>query len=221
MKKKLIIFGAGDMAELAFEYFSIDSNYEVAAFTVDADYLPSEQFMGKPIVGFESVSTAFPPNEYSLFVALGYSSLNETRKAKYLAAKAMGYELASYVSSNATVLNGGCIGDNAFILEDNTIQPFVEIGCNVVLWSGNHIGHHTRIGDHCFFASHIVVSGRVDVGEACFIGVNATLRDHITVGEKCIIGAGALLLGNADAGGVYVGSATERSKVPSSRLRKI
>jgi sugar O-acyltransferase (sialic acid O-acetyltransferase NeuD family) len=156
-----------------------------------------------------------------LFVAIGYTHLNEARKQKYLAAKSLGYRLASFVSPHATVLNGGRIGDNCFILEDNTIQPFVTIGDNVTLWSGNHIGHHSTLGDHCFVTSHVVVSGGVSVGEACFLGVNATLRDRIVVGERCIIGAGALLVADAAAEGVYPGEATQRSKVPSSRVRKI
>ena len=133
----------------------------------------------------------------------------------------MGYRIASYVSSKATVLNEGKFGENCFILEDNTIQPFVTIGNNVTLWSGNHIGHHSIIRDHCFIASHVVVSGGVTIEESCFIGVNSTIRDHIKIGEKCILGANTLLLSDAPSGGIYMSHETERSKVPSSRLKKI
>jgi sugar O-acyltransferase (sialic acid O-acetyltransferase NeuD family) len=221
VKKPLVIFGTGDIAQLAHYYFSNDSAYAVAGFTVDAAYLQSAEFAGLPVVAFAEVSARYPAAEYDMFIALSYSNLNELRKAKYLAAKGMGYRLASYVSSRATILNDGAIGDNCFVLEDNTVQPFATIGCNVTLWSGNHVGHHSRIGDHCFVASHVVISGGVEIGESCFIGVNATLRDHIKVGARCVIGAGALVLSDADAEGVYVGEATERSKVPSSRIRRI
>lgn len=220
--KKIVIFGASDAAELAHYYFSRDSDYSVEAFAVDAAFVPEQgRFCRLAVVPFEEIEKAFPPEQYALFIALGYSHLNEARKAKYLAAKALGYELVSYISSKATILNDSAIGDNCFILEDNTVQPFVSIGNNVTLWSGNHIGHHSRIDDHCFLASHIVVSGRVHVGPCCFIGVNATLRDHVTIGEKSIIGAGSLILADVAAEGVYLGNATERSRVPSSRVRKI
>ena len=221
MKKPLVIFGAGDIAQLAHFYFCTDSNYEVVAFTVDAAYLTVAEFCGLPVVPFEELPSRYLPDTHEMFIALSYSKLNEVRKEKYLAAKAMGYRLASYISSHATVLNEGRIGDNCFIFEDNTIQPFVTIGNNVTLWSGNHIGHHSSIHDHCFIASHVVISGGVEIGESCFIGVNATLRDHIKVGPKCVIGAGALLLADAEPEGVYIGQATERAKVPSTRLRKI
>jgi sugar O-acyltransferase (sialic acid O-acetyltransferase NeuD family) len=221
MKKPLVIFGAGDIAELAHYYFSTDSNYEVVAFTVDAAYITEENFCDLPVVPFEELVNRYPPDSHQLFVALSYSKLNAVRKEKYLVAKTLGYQLASFISSHATVLNNGRIGENCFIFEDNTIQPFVIIGNNVTLWSGNHIGHHSTIKDHCFIASHVVVSGGVEIGEQCFIGVNVTLRDHIKIGEKCVIGAGALMLADAEPEGVYIGVATERSKVPSSRLRGI
>lgn len=221
MKKKLIIFGCGEIAQLAHYYFSTDSDYQISAFTVDADYLTQTEFCGLPVVPFEDVASLYPPQSHDLFVALSYSGLNGVRKEKYLHAKAMGYVLANYVSTRASILNQDNIGENCLILEDNTIQPFAVIGNNVTLWSGNHIGHHASIGDHCFIASHCVISGGVRIGESCFLGVNATLRDHIVVGERCVIGAGALLLADAAAEGVYLGTATERSRVPSSRLRKI
>lgn len=221
MKKPLVIFGSGDIAQLAHYYFSTDSNYEVVAFTVDANYIKESEFCGLPVVAFEDVAKNYPPDSYDFFVALSYSKLNAVRKEKFLAAEEMGYKLASFISSSATVLNEGRIGENCFIFEDNTIQPFVTIGNNVTLWSGNHVGHHSVIHDHTFIASHVVISGGVEIGEQCFVGVNATLRDHIKVGDRCVVGAGALLLADAAPEGVYIGTATERSKVPSTRLRGI
>ncbi len=219
--KKLVIFGSGDIAQLAHFYFTTDSSYRVVAFTVDAAYLDEALFCDLPVVPFEELAVHYPPGDHELFVALSYSKINALRKEKFLAAKALGYQLASYVSSRATMLNQGQIGENCFIFEDNTIQPYVTIGNNVTLWSGNHIGHHSTIMDHCFIASHVVISGGVEIGEQCFIGVNATLRDHIKIGERCVIGAGTLLLADAEAEGVYIGKATERAQVPSTKLRRI
>jgi sugar O-acyltransferase (sialic acid O-acetyltransferase NeuD family) len=221
VKKPLVIFGTGEIAQLAHYYFSKDSDYEVVAFTVDKEYVAASDFQGLPIVPFDNVSRLYSPDTHAMFIALSYAKLNQVRKEKYFAARNLGYPLASYVSSHATVLNDGKIGDNCFVLEDNTIQPYVTIGNNVTLWSGNHIGHHSTIHDHCFIASHVVISGGVEIKESCFVGVNVTLRDHIRVGERCVIGAGALLLNDAEPEGVYMGTATERSRVPSNKLRRI
>lgn len=221
MQKKLVIFGAGDIAELAHFYFETDSDYEVVAFSIDSDYLTDASFCGLPVIPFEEITTFYPPDQYELFVAFGYSKLNALRKEKYNEAKKKGYSLATYISSYATILNKQNIGENCFILEDNTIQPFVNIGNNVTLWSGNHIGHHSTICDHCFITSHVVVSGGVVIKEQCFIGVNATLRNHITLGDKCVIGAGTLLLSSAEPEGLYIGNATARKNFKSTKITTI
>jgi len=221
MKKPLIIFGSGDIAQLAKYYFDHDSEYEPVAFTLDSIYIKDPVFCGLPVIAFEEIVDKYPPFSHTLFIAIGYSRLNSIRKDKYFAAQELRYDLASYISSRATILNEGMVGQNCFILEDNTVQPFVSIGNNVTLWSGNHIGHHSVIHDHSFITSHVVVSGGVEIGEQCFIGVNATLRDHIKVGNLCVVGAGAIILRDAAPEGLYIGAATERSKVPSTRLRRI
>jgi sugar O-acyltransferase (sialic acid O-acetyltransferase NeuD family) len=220
--KKLIIFGSGDIAELAHFYFRSDSPYEPVAFTVDERYLPTEgNFCGLPAVRFQDVERHFPPDDHDVFVALSYSKINRLRAQKLEECKAKGYRVASYVSTRASVLTRESIGENAFILEDNTIQPCARIGRNVTLWSGNHIGHHAVIGDHVFVASHVVVSGRVRIGDYCFIGVNATLRNAISVGESCVIGMGALITSDCEPDGLYPVKGTERARIAASRLPAI
>ncbi len=219
--KKLVIFGTSEIAELANYYFTTDSEHTVAGFTVDQEYKASDSFLGKPLVSFESIQDEFPPDLYDLFVALSYTDMNELRKSKYQEAKRLGYKLVSYVSSHSTILNDGQIGDNCFILEDNTIQPSVIIGNNVTLWSGNHIGHHSKIQDHVFISSHVVVSGGVVVEESCFLGVNATLRDHIVIGSKTLIGAGSTIMKSTDPFAVFAPKPTEMRDIRSDQLRKI
>lgn len=221
MGRKLLIFGDGDQAQLADFFFTHDSDYDVVGFTVDRPFVAADEKFGRPVVSFDEAEYRYPPSDHDLFVALGYSQLNRLRRRKYEEAKAKGYRIASYLSTRATVWPGFALGENCFILEDNTLQPFARVGDNVTLWSGNHIGHHSSIGAHSFITSHVVVSGGVEIGEHCFIGVNSTLRDHIRVGDRCIIGAGSLLTADVEAEGVYAPPATERSRVPSSRLRKI
>ena len=207
---QLIIFGAGDIARLAHYYFTRDSEHEVVAFTVDHKYREADTFLDLPLVSFEEVTSSYPPGEYKMFVALSYAKMNKLREEKYHAAKEKGYELVSYVSSRCSFLTDHPVGDNCFILEDNTIQPFVRIGNNVTLWSGNHIGHDAVIHDHCFLASHIVVSGYVQIGNNCFIGVNATLRNSITIAPETLIGAGAVIMKDTVEQGVYL---PERAKL--------
>ncbi|MCT7614589.1 acetyltransferase [Aliarcobacter butzleri] len=218
--KKLIIFGIGEQAEMAYYYFKNDSKYNIVAFTVDKKYINKETLFDLPIVEFEAIQNIYSEKEYELFIAIGYNKINKLREEKYLLCKEKGYKIASYISSKASIFTDN-IGENSFILEHNNIQPYVIIGNNVTLWSGNHIGHHSIIEDNCFITSHVVISGGCSIGENTFIGVNATLRDHIKIGKSNVIGAGALILSDTEDSKVYMANPTEASKVPSNRLRWI
>jgi sugar O-acyltransferase (sialic acid O-acetyltransferase NeuD family) len=219
LKQKIVIFGIGDVAELADFYFTHDTEYDVAGFTVDEPFMARNDFRGRPLVAFERVVELFPPANFGLFVAVGYAKLNALRIEKAAAARAKGYRLVSYLSSRATVFPGFELKDNCFILEDNTIQPFARVGSNVTLWSGNHIGHHSTIDDDVFVASHVVLSGGARIGQGSFVGVNVTIRDRVNIGRKCVLGAGALILEDQPDFSVVAPRGTERSKVPSTRLR--
>ncbi len=218
---KIVVLGVGEIADLAHYYFTNDTEHEVVAFTLDKEYIQDSTFKGLPIVDFEDVEKTYPPEDYQMFVAIGYKRVNKAREEKYSQAKGKGYSLESYISSRANVFDNVTIGDNCFVLEDNTLQPFCRVGNNVVAWSGNHIGHHSRIEDHCFITSHVVISGGVVVEPYCFLGVNATIRDHITIARENVIGAGCLITRDTQPQEVYVGDFSKPSKVPSNRLKNI
>lgn len=189
----LIIVGDSAFAEVAYEYFTHDSDYRVVAFSVEREFMTRQSLFGLPVVALEDLEAHFDPASHHFYAALVYTQMNRLRTRLYEATKARGYRPASYISSRAFVWPNVELGEHCFIFEDNTVQPFVRIGDNVVLWSGNHIGHHSVIKDNCFIASHVVVSGFCTVGESCFIGVNATFGNNLEVGDDCLIGAGALI----------------------------
>ena len=191
-KKKLVIFGTGEIGELAHFYFTHDSEFEVVAFTCDDQYAePGKTLLGLPIVPVSKVATIYPPHQFEAHVALSYSKLNAIRMNKYFHMKELGYSLASYVCSKSVAWPDLKHGDNCFILENQTIQPTVEIGNNVMIWSGNHLGHGCKIGNHTYLSSHICISGHTEIGERCFIGVNSTFKDFLKIGDRVFITMGA------------------------------
>ena len=214
---KVVVFGTNDLAELAHYYLTNDSEYEVVAFTVNKDYLKEITFKELPVVPFEELEKIYPPSEYLFFAPMTGVKMNNLRKKIYLEGKSKGYEYISYVSSKATSFNNE-IGENCFILENNTLQPFTKIGNNVVLWSGNHIGHHGIIEDHVFFTSHVVLSGHCHVKERAWFGVNSTIRDGLTIGEGCLIGMGSLVTKSTDDDGLYIGTPAKKQVAPASKV---
>lgn len=217
--KPMIVFGVGELAEVAAYYFEVDYGPRIAAFSVDASHIKDSVFLGRPVVPFEEIPARYAADAHDGFVAVGYSRVNGLREEKCQAMRNAGFQLTSYVSPRASIAENVTHGWNSFILEDNTIQPFVTVGNGVTLWSGNHIGHHATIGDFAFVSSHVVVSGGVQIGRRSFVGVNATLNDHIAIGERCVIGSGALIVKDVPDEGVMTTEPAKQSPVPSRRLR--
>jgi sugar O-acyltransferase (sialic acid O-acetyltransferase NeuD family) len=219
--KKLIIIGDGAFAEVAYECFTHDSEYEVVGFSVELPYLQRETLFGLPVVPFETITEKFSPDEVEFYVALVYNQLNRLRTRLYRQAKEKGYKPASYISSRAFVWRNVEIGEHCFIFEDNTIQPFVKIGCNNVFWSGNHVGHHSIIRDNCFIASHVVISGFCDIGDYAFLGVNATLANNIVIARDNWIGPNIAIMKNTEPGALYKTVQPEPAKISAPRFFKI
>jgi sugar O-acyltransferase (sialic acid O-acetyltransferase NeuD family) len=219
--RKLVIVGDSAFAQIAYEYFTWDSEYEVAGFSVEAPFLKQSELCGLPLVPFETLEHYFPPADHDVYAAVVYTQLNRLRARLSGTAKQKGYKLASYVSSKAFVWRNVRIGEHCFIFENNVVQPFVCLGNDVVLWSGNHIGHHSSIGDHCFVSSHVVVSGFVEVGKYCFLGVNTTLVNNIKIADDCWIGPAVVLTRDTKAGSLYKPVKAELSPISTYSYFKV
>jgi sugar O-acyltransferase (sialic acid O-acetyltransferase NeuD family) len=212
---KVVVFGASQWAALAHFYLTHDSTHEVVAFTIDRNYIVEGEYRGLPVIPFDEVEKHYPPGDFHLFIPLSFKKMNRLRAQKYDEARQRGYDLISYVSSKATTWPDFKCGQNCFIFEDNTIQPFVTIGNNVVMWSGNHIGHHTTIKDHVMITSHVVISGCCTIEENCFFGVNSSVRDETVVARDTLVGMDATIQKDTKEFEVYRAAATE----PAPRIR--
>jgi len=219
--KRLVILGDSAFAEVAYECFTHDSEYVVMGFAVEAAYLTKTELFGLPIVPLEKIEEHFAPGEVYFFAALVYSQMNRLRTRLYQKAKAKGYKPASYISSRAFVWRNVVLGEHCFVFEDNTLQPFVKIGNNVVLWSGNHIGHHTVVQDNCFIASHVVISGFCNIGRNTFLGVNATLANNVMIGKDNWIGIGVTIVRDTEPNQLFKGEQPEPAKISATRFFKV
>lgn len=220
-RKKLVIIGDSAFAEVAYEYFTYDSNYEVIAFAVEASYLFRRELFGLPVISIDELPTKFNPNDVDFYAAIAYTQLNRLRTRLYSKVKAMGYRPASYISSRAFVWQNALIGEHCFIFENNTVQPFVKIGNNVIIWSGNHIGHHSTIHNNCFISSHVVISGFCEIGENSFLGVNTALANNVLVAMDNWIAPSVVLSKGTEAGALYKSPAPELARISAPRFFRI
>lgn len=219
--RKLVLIGDSAFAEVAHEYFTHDSHYEVVAFAVEKAYLKRDALFDKPVIAFEDLVDRYPSADHDIYVATVYTQMNRLRARLLAAAKAAGYQPASYVNRHAVVSPSVKMGEHCFVFENNVIQPFVTLGDNVVLWSGNHIGHHSTIEDGVFVSSHVVISGFCSVGRNSFLGVNASVANNVVIAKDNWIGPGCVISKNTEAGQLFRPQEPELAKLTTYRFFKV
>lgn len=218
---KVVIFGCGQGADIAFRYLAKDSPHEICGFVVDKSYLDKSRFHDLPVVAYETIEHAFPPNVFNLFIPLGFQKMNRLRAQKYLDAKSRGYDFISYVSSNIFRVAPIAVGENCFILENQSINLNVRIGNNVVIWSGNQIGDRSVIEDHVWITSQVAIAGDVVVGEHSFLGINSTISNNVVLAPGTFVGANALITKNTVKNGVYLVEGSKALPMDSEKFMSI
>jgi sugar O-acyltransferase (sialic acid O-acetyltransferase NeuD family) len=205
-KEKLVIIGDGETAEIAYEYFTSDTNYEVVAFSAEKKFMKNNILFGLPVVPFEEVEKIYSPKDTKAFVAISFTQLNRLRTRLYKLTKEKSYIVCSYVHPKAFIGKNVELGENCFVFENVSIQRGVKVGNNVIFWSGCVIGHRSTIKDNCFFSEHLALAGLCDVEENCFFGINCCVSNNLKIAKDTIIGAGSVVLQNTEEAKNYVGN---------------
>ncbi len=201
---RIVLFGTGRGADVAYRMLKGDTNHEIVGFTVDGARLDRSEFRGLPVVAYEDVEKHFPPEDYRMLILLGYQGMNGVRERKFREAKAKGYTLESYVASNIFRVEPLNIGENCFIFDNQSISLDVKIGNNVVMWSSNHIGDLTEISDHAWISSHVTVAASARILERAFLGIGCTVSNGVKIGQGSLIGAHVMVSTDTEPDSVHV-----------------
>lgn len=201
MKKKLIIFGIGPLAKMINFFFSRDSEYDIVAFTVDSEYIKEKTFLDKQVIEFDKIENQYSINNYEMFIAIGPSGMNKVREKKFKDAKKKGYKLASYISTKA--ICDSLTGENVFIGDMSVINPFVDLGNNILIWENSVINNNVSIEDHCYISPHSSIGTNSIIKQNSIIGTGAIIKTGINIAEKTLIGAGCYISQDTKAKGVY------------------
>jgi sugar O-acyltransferase (sialic acid O-acetyltransferase NeuD family) len=219
--RRIVIFGTGTGAETARRYIEQDSPHEVVGYIVDREFLGAASIKGRPVVALEDAVITFSPDDVLAFVPLGSARINMLRAEKYQLLKSLGYRFLTYVHSS-NKLDGHCaIGENCFILENQSVNFDATIGNNVVIWSGCQIGDRSRIDDHAFLAAHVVLNGDVAVGEYAYLGSNCNISNGVHIARQSFIGANALITQDTGERAVHVVEATPAAGIDSLRFVRL
>lgn len=221
MKKNLVIFGVGKIAEVVYYYAANECGFNVVAFCVDEDYKNADTFQDLPVITFDKIHENYPPGSNDMFVAVGYHDLNSLREKKCNEAIGKGYSLVSVISPLANVPKNVSVGYNCFIMPPAIIHPCVVIKNNVFVWSGTMVGHHSVIDDNCWLTSSCNIGGNVRIGANTFMAINATIGHSVSLGANCFIGANALVTKNIADEQVLITESTKPLRLNSRQFLKL
>lgn len=217
--EKLIIFGAGKIAEAVSYFIERESKYGICAYICDKAYIQTERFNGHPVCPADEIASKYPPGEYLMFVAIGYQGLNCLRMEKFEFYRSTGYKFISCKGHGIdTDLN---LGQNSIVMDGAVIQPCAKIGNNVFVWGGALIGHHARIEDNCWITGGAAVGGVSKIGRNTFLGLNATIGNEVNIGSNCMLGAGTVATKNVPDNTVLACRDTEPHRLNSSQFLRI
>ncbi|MBR1942920.1 acetyltransferase [bacterium] len=220
MTNKIIIAGIGETANLAYEYFTYDSDYEVVAFCVNKEYLKEKEFCSLPVVELENLKDVYSPQDYKAFVAISSTKLNRARTKVYNEVKKQGFECVNYISSKADVWHNAKLGENCCIMSGCTVQPFASIGNNVTLWYNSNIGHRSVVKDNCFIAT-ADIAGFTTIEENCFIGARSVIADYTTVAKDNYIAMGSIVNKRTKENSIYKGNPAKRHEISAKEYCQV
>jgi sugar O-acyltransferase (sialic acid O-acetyltransferase NeuD family) len=207
MSKKIIVFGDSIIAEMLYaDSRKIKDNFEIAAFCVDEQYLKTDTFCDKPMLGFKEAVKLYPPAEYDMISTVDAPLKLRNRLIVFNRLKEAGYTLRNYISPLAEVCPDVVMGEN------NIIFQFAYIGSRVCIGDANYIrqntylGHDTVLGNGNSLVAGCVCGGHCNVGNSCFLGINSAVIHGIKISDETIIGAGCVVIKDIEAHSVYVGN---------------
>lgn len=206
--KPCVIFGTTNFGKMMRYYLEEYAGVQVEAYILDKEYIQSGLFDNLPVLPFEKCKELFPPEFYTMLLALGYKKMNQPREQKFWEAKARGYEIQSFVHPSAVISSNAKLGEGNIILEQSVIAYGVTIGRGNIIWNGCNLSHESTIGDFNYFSPGVILGGETIVRSRCFFGLNASVRGANTVEDRSLIGAGAFVNKGTESGGVYVPART-------------
>ena len=207
--KKIVVFGCEGLAQVM--AFNLDlSGQTVAAFTVELDHLERRSIEALPVVAWESLPQAYPPDEFDVLIPLGWAGVTAVRERIYHQAHALGYQLPGFTAPSAELLAEVNGNSNTIVYGQSQVGLKTRLGENVYISSGSNISHHCVVEDHVFVASGVLVGGHSHIERNAVIGLGAVVRSGVRIGQGAFVGMGAVVTQDVAPHSVVVGNPGRR-----------
>tara|TARA_Y100000589_G_scaffold332322_1_gene391726 strand:+ start:3627 stop:4286 length:660 start_codon:yes stop_codon:yes gene_type:complete len=192
--EEIYIFGTGDVAEIIADYV-LNKGIKIRNF-VDFE-IHKKKILNIPVIKYSKNLN----KEIPIFVAIGYKELNKNRSDKIEFLKNHEWNFANIVCSS---ISNQLQGENIFIANNVSIQPYAEIYSGNFIWDNCVIGHHCKLEENTWITSGSVIGGYTKLGKNSFLGINSSISHMLNIGEYSFIGAGSLVSKNLNKNSVII-----------------
>jgi sugar O-acyltransferase (sialic acid O-acetyltransferase NeuD family) len=165
-----------------------------------------KKFHGVQVVGdVNSVATDFKKGSID-FVIICFGDKNLLLKNKiYHMLSAVHVPFINAIHNSFIKGKGAQEGCGNIVAANVTIGQEVQLGRNLIIWSGVVIEHNSSVGNCCYFGPNATVSGFSVIGDYVMIGSGAVILPEVKVGSGAIIGAGAVVTKNVEENTIVAG----------------
>ncbi len=205
MRVKILLYGIGSLGEKIYEYNKRDQLFDIVAFIDDKEDI-DVTYCGLPVFNYAQCKERFNPEEYKIFVSIGYVRCSYYRELVFKKVFMDGYDLVNYVSPNAICWNGSLVGKNIFVADSVFVGHGSKIHNGVILYEACTLSHDAQIMSNCFLSLRVAMGGHTRIGNNTFIGLNTTVKDNVTIGAYNIVGCGANVIKSSDDYCVIIGN---------------
>jgi UDP-N-acetylglucosamine acyltransferase len=86
------------------------------------------------------------------------------------------------------------IGDNNRLRENVTMhrgwanEAVTVVGDNNLFMVGSHVGHDSRVGNHCIVVNHVLLGGHVEVEDRAYLGGGSAIHQFCRIGKLAMVG---------------------------------
>jgi sugar O-acyltransferase (sialic acid O-acetyltransferase NeuD family) len=206
MTKKVVVFGNTNMSKMVFYDAAGMSDFEIACFTVDKEYMTGDEFLGLPLVEFEKITELYPPSEYDMLAVLSGFTCMRNKEKLYLKAKSKGYSMRNYVSAKADFSPEVTMGENNIILAQTHIGIGGVMGNNNLIRQHVYLGHDFVIGNNNSIMAGVTIGGSCKIKDSCYFGLGATVLNGLAIEEETLVGAGSVIIKNTEPFSKNVGN---------------
>ena len=173
MKKKILIFGNGDDANVVTsELEKFKDNKIVARLKNDKEIL-SYKNRHNSIHGIIAVGSNYLREKIYKLVKKNYPNI------KWL----------KLISKNAIISKNVKVGEGSIIMSGVIINTGAIIGDSCSINTGSIIEHDNKFQNFSSCGPGVITGGNVIVGKRSYLGIGSTIKDKIKIGYDTVIGA--------------------------------